>query len=101
MRPRASGDTVVYATKVALASLGRRVLDLEDETAGLDELLDELVGATAPEMLELFGVGIDTAATLLVTAGETPSACAPRLPGRICAAWRPSKPPRERSPATA
>jgi hypothetical protein len=35
----------------ALASLGRRVLDLEDEIAGIDELLDELVTATAPEML--------------------------------------------------
>jgi len=72
MRPRASGDTVLYATKVALASLGRRVLDLEDETAGLDELLAGLVTATAPEMLELFGVGIDTAATLLVSAGDNP-----------------------------
>jgi hypothetical protein len=36
---------------VPLASLGRRVLDLEDEIAGIDELLDELVTATAPEML--------------------------------------------------
>jgi transposase len=49
--PRASGDIVLYATKVPLASLGRRVLDLEDEIAGIDELLDELVTATAPEML--------------------------------------------------
>jgi transposase len=61
-----------YATKVALASLGRRVLDLEDETASLDELLDELVRTTAPELLQLFGVGVDTAAALLVTAGDNP-----------------------------
>jgi transposase len=72
MRPRAGGDPVVYATKVSLSTLGRRALALEEETAAIDELLDELVTATAPEMLELFGVGLDTAATLLVTAGDNP-----------------------------
>jgi transposase len=72
MRPRASGDPVVYATKVSLAALGRRVLSLEDELIGIDELLTTLVTTCAPEMLELFGVGIDTAATLLVTAGDNP-----------------------------
>ena len=65
-------DPVIYATKVSLASLGRRVLALEHETASIDELLDELVTATAPSMLGLFGVGIDTAATLLVAAGDNP-----------------------------
>jgi transposase len=72
MRPRAAGDPVVYATKTALAALGRRVLALEDELAGIDELLSRLVTTGAPEMLGLFGVGIDTAATLLVTAGDNP-----------------------------
>jgi transposase len=72
MRPRSSGDPVVYATKVSLAALGRRVLSLEDELVGIDELLSDLVTRCAPEMLELFGVGIDTAATLLVTAGDNP-----------------------------
>jgi transposase len=72
MRPRPGGDPVVYATKVALSSIGRRVLALEEETAGIDELLDKLVTATAPGMLEIFGVGIDTAAALLVAAGDNP-----------------------------
>ncbi len=72
MRPRSSGDPVVYATKVSLAALGRRVLSLEDELVGIDELLSDLVTRSAPEMLQLFGVGIDTAATLLVTAGDNP-----------------------------
>jgi transposase len=72
MRPRSSGDPVVYGTKVSLATLGRRVLSLEDELVGIDELLSELVTTCAPEILELFGVGIDTAATLLVTAGDNP-----------------------------
>ncbi len=72
MRPRSSGDPVVYATKVSLAALGRRVLSLEDELVGIDELLTKLVTTCAPKMLELFGVGIDTTATLLVTAGDNP-----------------------------
>jgi transposase len=69
---RPSGDTVRYATKVALRSLGRRVLDLQAETIAIDVSLSELVIATAPAMLELHGVGIDTAATLLVAAGDNP-----------------------------
>jgi hypothetical protein len=72
MHPRANGDPVVYATKVSLASLGRRAHALEEEAARLDDLLAELVTATAPSLLELFGVGIDTAAVLLVAAGDNP-----------------------------
>jgi transposase len=52
--------------------LGRRVYALEVEAAHLDERLGELVEATAPKLLELFGVGIDTAAALLVAAGDNP-----------------------------
>jgi transposase len=72
MRPRVSGDRVVYATKVSLATLGRRVLALEEEITSIDEPLGRLVTKCAPEMLGLFGVGIDTAATLLVAAGDNP-----------------------------
>jgi len=72
MRARVGGDPVVLATKVALASLGRRVHALEAEAAHLDERLAELVEETAPQLLALFGVGIDTAAVLLVAAGDNP-----------------------------
>src|SRR5437763_1718976 len=37
-----------------------------------DALLAELVTATAPRLLELHGVGLDTAAALLVAAGDNP-----------------------------
>ena len=70
LRPRAGGDPVLYATKVAMRTLGRRVLALDDEMAALDALLSELVTATAPELLALCGIGIDTAAILLVAAGD-------------------------------
>ena len=72
LRPRPDGDAVVVATKTALRTLGRRVLALDEEKAMLDNQLAELVTATAPALLGLHGVGVDTAAALLVTAGDNP-----------------------------
>ena len=72
MRPRAGSDAVVLATKTALAALGRRVLALDAETDHIDKLLVPLVAATAPKLLAVFGVGTDTAAALLITAGDNP-----------------------------
>ncbi len=40
--------------------------------ASIDDMLSDLVAATAPSLLELHGVGVDSAATLLVTAGDNP-----------------------------
>lgn len=72
MRPRAGTDVVTFATKTALRALGRRVLALDAERAELDKLLDSLVGSTAPRLLALYGVGTDSAAGLLVAAGDNP-----------------------------
>lgn len=72
MRPRAGTDPVVYATKTALAALGRRVLALDEETDRIDKILTPLVAETAPQLLAVFGVGVDTAAALLVSAGDNP-----------------------------
>jgi transposase len=72
MRPRAGTDTVTLATKTALAVLGRRVLAIDAETDKIDQLLAPLVAATAPELLAVFGVGVDTAAGPLVAAGDNP-----------------------------
>ena len=72
LRPYAGGDPVLFATKTAMRTLGRRVLVLDQEKAELDELLAELVAKTGPELLALHGVGIDTAAILLATAGDNP-----------------------------
>jgi len=72
MRPRAGTDAVTFATKTSLRILGRRVLAIDAELIELDKLLNELVTATAPRLLELHGVGIHTAALLLVTAGDNP-----------------------------
>jgi len=72
MRPRAGSDPVSYATKTALRALGRRVLELDAERKEIDKLLVELLAQTAPALLELYGVGKDSAAALLVAAGDNP-----------------------------
>jgi transposase len=72
LRPRAGSDTVTYATKLSIRTLGRRVLALEADSVCLDQLLDTLVHRTAPSLCEVYGVGIHTAAILLVAAGDNP-----------------------------
>jgi transposase len=72
LRPRPDTDVVIYATKLAMRSLGRRVLALTDEVTDIDRALGPLVASTAPGLLELHGVGVDTAAILCVAAGDNP-----------------------------
>src|SRR5256886_13493030 len=72
LRPAPSAGSVMHATKLALRTLGRRVLALEQDSRHLDELIHELVKRTAPSLLEVYGVGTHTAAILLVAAGDNP-----------------------------
>jgi transposase len=71
LRPR-PGDVPGYATRVALRELGRRAQFLDAQLDRLDELTGPLVTARAPGLLALHGVGPDTAAMLLVAAGDHP-----------------------------
>ncbi len=71
LRPR-PGDVPGYATRVALRELGRRAQFLDAQLRRLDELIGPLVTARAPGLLSLHGVGPDTAALLLVAAGDHP-----------------------------
>ena len=71
LRPR-PGSTVGYATRIALRELGRRAEFLDAQLERLDELIGPLVAARAPGLLALHGVGPDTAALLLVAAGDHP-----------------------------
>jgi transposase len=71
LRPR-PGDAADYSLRVALRELGRRVQFLEDQAARLDELIVPLVTARAPGLISLHGVGPDTAALLLIAAGDHP-----------------------------
>jgi transposase len=60
----------VTATRIALKSLARRMLELGDEIAMLDDLIAPLVTELAPQLLERVGIGIEVAGQLLVTAGD-------------------------------
>src|SRR5271169_3802314 len=75
LRPR-PGDVPGYATRVALREPVRRDWFLDAQLDRLDELIGPLVTARAPGLLALHGVGPDTAAMLLVAAGDHPE----RLP---------------------
>ena len=72
LRPR-PGDVVGYATRIALRELGRRAEFLDSQLERLDELIVPLVTVRAPGLLALHGVGPDTAALLLIAAGDHPA----------------------------
>jgi transposase len=72
LRPRSGTDTVTAATKLAISTLGRRVLALEADGRQLDHQLEVLVRRVAPNLLDVYGVGVHTAAILLVAAGDNP-----------------------------
>ena len=100
LRPR-PGAVVGYHTRIALRELGRRAEFLDGQIASLDALIVPLVTGHAPGLLALHGVGPDTAALLLVAAGDHPDGSAPRPPGPTCAPPPRSPPPPARPNGTA
>ena len=71
LRPR-PGAVVGYHTRIALRELGRRAEFLDNQITCLDALIVPLVTGHAPGLIALHGVGSDTAALLLVAAGDHP-----------------------------
>jgi transposase len=71
LRPR-PGSTVGYATRIALRELGRRAVFPGGQLERLDELIGPLVTARAPGLLARYGIGPNTAALLLIAAGDHP-----------------------------
>lgn len=72
LRPRPEADGVRYATKVAAVTLAHRVQELEREIDELDVLIAHLVKQIRPGLLNVYGVGTDVAANLLVAVGDNP-----------------------------
>jgi transposase len=70
IRDREADDIVTAVTKDAARSLGHRFLDLTIEADRLEKRMRTLVADYAPELLAVYGVGPDVAATLLTVAGE-------------------------------
>ena len=70
-------DPVAYDGAIAvvvhcLSSLARRVRQLDEELRDLNRRLTTTVQAIAPDLLELRGLGVDSAATFLIVAGDNP-----------------------------
>jgi transposase len=61
-----------WGLRLALASLGRRWLTLDEESTALDAAIATTLRRTAPRLLERHSVGTQTAAQLLITAGDNP-----------------------------
>jgi hypothetical protein len=76
----------IAATKLALKKLARRYLELVDAIAELDRHLEPLVTRTAPKLVAQLGIGVQSAAQLLVTAGDNPERLQSAGRSRTCAA---------------
>lgn len=61
---------VSSAYRIALKSLARRYLELHDEIADLDVMIAAIVNDLAPSLVALNSVGYESAAQLLLTAGD-------------------------------
>ena len=60
------------ALRHALRTLAKRWQYLDSEAKELTKMIDDLVHRAAPQLLEPFGIGVDTAAEILVVVGDNP-----------------------------
>jgi transposase len=65
-------DSPTAAARHTLRSLARRNLALRAEAKDLEAGMQRLLAEAAPDLLGVFGVGTDSAATLLISAGDNP-----------------------------
>ena len=77
-RPTGSGFDPNLVTRHTLKRLAVRYLILQDEIDEIEKQLDPLVRAVNPTLLSLSGIGLVTAAALLVAAGDNPERLATR-----------------------
>lgn len=65
-------ETPYDALRHALKGMGKRWLALDGEAASLGCMIESLVAASAPQLLGAYGIGPDTAAEILIVAGDNP-----------------------------
>ncbi|MEP0920006.1 transposase [Leptolyngbya sp. DQ-M1] len=63
-------DTPIAAMRYALAAMAKRWAQLHEEIETHTQHLTTLTQAAAPELVQAFGIGTDTAAEMLITFGE-------------------------------
>ena len=61
---------LMAGVKIALRDLARRWKQLDEEIKTLNRQIDALVRTTAPQLVELHGVGVELAGQFLVTVGD-------------------------------
>lgn len=71
LRPRGL-ETPEDANRHALRSIEKRWIALQEEITELEKMIEQLVVARAPHLVEEFGIGVDTAAEILIVAGDNP-----------------------------
>lgn len=72
-RRRASDDVVAATTRRALGELAGRIEFLAEQASRAEADLDTLTEQAAPALRDVPGVGVHTAAQLLITAGDNPA----------------------------
>lgn len=71
LRPRGL-NTPEDANRHVLRSIAKRWMTFNDEIIELEEMIKDLVAQRAPHLLERFRIGVDTAAEILIVAGDNP-----------------------------
>lgn len=64
--------TVAGAAKHTLRAIAHRWQQLDTEIKDHEKLMGELAAALAPQLVAAFGIGADTAAEMLIVAGDNP-----------------------------
>ncbi len=72
-RAHTGDDALTALTRSTLRDIARRATTLEEEVDHHDHTLKALVEDTNPALLQTRGVGVTTAAQLLITAGDNPT----------------------------
>jgi hypothetical protein len=70
LRPGSGITSITAATKHTLRSIARRWQHLHEEIKAHEELLTKLTSQLAPQLVAAFGLGADTAAEMLIVAGD-------------------------------
>ncbi|WP_405621106.1 transposase [Streptomyces sp. NBC_00076] len=65
-------ESVLQATRITLGLLAHRIGQLSEQIRDVDARLARLVKCHAPQLLDVVGIGPDTAVALLITVGDNP-----------------------------
>ncbi|MEU3445340.1 IS110 family transposase [Streptomyces griseoincarnatus] len=71
-REEVGAEPVVQATRITLGLLAHRIGQLSEEIRDVEARLARLVKCHAPQLLDVVGIGPDTAVALLITVGDNP-----------------------------